>query len=304
MKLTDIVDEEYKTIDSHTIKKNSVEDNPIIFEKLRKEYESFLLHAQKARIDELEREEHVQRFLPQLFAKYPWTSKDITELSLVLKDYEHHEEFKYSGYFLSYLINHSHLLNPKEKYLIVTKHLETKINALCYKNKSSVTIDGDSGNYLCWQMICGTVIVNGNAEEYACEKMKNGTVTITGNTTYGAGYHLKGGKLIIKGNANFDVGLRAEGGKILVNGNVGDECGYDFRNGMIHVKGNCGKDLGKRMRSGTIRVDGSTKKSVGNFMEGGTIYLLQDEKEIQLGTPFGNKGKIYSRKKQIFPKER
>ncbi len=302
MKLTDLIDKEYETIDSSTIKRNVLENNPNTFGKLVKEYESFLLYAQRTTISELECK--IEKTLPKFFRKHPWTSRNITELSLILKNYEVDAEFVHSGYFLSYLINHLHLVNSEEKYLIVTKHLNKKINALCKYNESDVTIDGNAGDFLCKEMISGTVVLQGDAETFACDYMSGGIVTITGNTKNLPGSYLKGGKIKILKNAGYGAGAFSEGGKILIYGNAESECGYEMIKGIIEVKGNCGDDLGRLMKGGTIRAHGTTGENVGDCMEGGIIYLLQNKKKKQLGIPSGNNGRIYVQGKQIFPSER
>ncbi len=308
MKLTDVINTEYENCSPVSILKNYSENDSAIFEKLRDEYETFLSkYAFKGY--ELPCYLTWRQSLHSHFSKDPWTSAHITQLSILLKDYEEENYFEYTGYFFSKIID-IHFENQKkmmknvsQEYTIVTNHLERNIASLCTENQANVIVDGNVGYHFCLGMKGGIVILKGNAGDYACDGMRNGIVRITGNTESRAGYYLKEGKIIIEGNTEYCTGEYAQGGVIHILGNTSHNCGLRLDGGTILVEGNCGEQLGDCMKNGTITVNGKTEKNAGFLMKGGTINLNQDKETIILADQTENTGRIFAQGKQIFPSE-
>ena len=85
------------------------------------------------------------------------TSKDITDFSIAISQFEHRDDFSESaGVFLSALIN-----SCKEKeFLVVTRHLSKRLDYFGYFNCKDVTVDGDLGESVGRQN-SGTIHMNG-----------------------------------------------------------------------------------------------------------------------------------------------
>jgi formylmethanofuran dehydrogenase subunit C len=126
-----------------------------------------------------------------------------------------------------------------------------------------ITIIGDAGDYLGFEMAGGELIVQGHVDAFAASGMTNGFIHIHGN----AGDFLGGA---IAGNKQ---GMK--GGTVIVIGNAGDRVGDQMRRGLLLIEGNAGDYCGSRMIAGTIGVLGSLGQYAGYGMRRGTLLLTQ-----------------------------
>jgi len=139
------------------------------------------------------------------------TSKEITNLSILLSKYQDHKYFNHSGIFISYLINES----EEENFSIITTGLEKLLNYIGLYDRKDIVIYGDAG----YGVGCG---------------MKNGKIHVDGNAGNWVGDRMKSGEIHIKGDAGGGVGLGMQNGKIHIKG---DKVGCEMKNGKIHVEG-------------------------------------------------------------------
>jgi formylmethanofuran dehydrogenase subunit C len=152
---------------------------------------------------------------------------------------------------------------------IVFKNSSAKLDYIGKSQTSGqITIEGDAGAYLGFQLKGGTIQVTGSVGAYAACELKNGTITIEGNAGDFLGAALPGDK---KG---------MQGGVVIVKGNAGDRVGDHMRRGAILIEGNAGDYLGSRMTAGTIGVLGSVGNYPGYAMKRGTLLLLKAPTQI------------------------
>lgn len=126
-----------------------------------------------------------------------------------------------------------------------------------------ITVFGDAGDYLGFEMAGGEIEVEGNVESFAASGMRNGFLHIQGN----AGDYLGGA---IAGNKQ---GMK--GGTVIVTGNAGDRVGDQMRRGLLLIEGNAGEYCACRMIAGTIGVLGEVGQYVGYGMRRGTLLLTR-----------------------------
>jgi len=201
-------------------------------------------------------------------------SKEITEFSLLLGEYENNKYFEdFTGCYLSALINESR----DKDFKIITNYLTKTINDIGYKNAKNIDVNGNAGNWVGLGM-------------------KNGKITVNGNAGYGVGHIMKDGKITINGNAGWGVGSRMKNGEITVNGNAGDEVGWGMKNGEITINGNVGYRVGEEMGGGKITVKGNAGNWVGDEMEDEKIHLNGYYKDL---SDYIHGGNIYHKRKLI-----
>ncbi len=147
---------------------------------------------------------------------------------------------------------------------IVFKTASTKLDYIGKGNgKGVITVEGDAGAYLGFQLKGGIINVSGSVGAYAASEMKNGEVNIGGNAGDFLGAALPGNK----------KGL--QGGVIIVKGNVGERVGDHMRRGSILIEGNAGAYLGSRMTAGTIGLLGEVGAYPGYAMKRGTLLFIK-----------------------------
>ncbi len=164
--------------------------------------------------------------------KTQYTKEDITLFSLKLIDYESYPKFKESGIFLSALVN-THYLQEKIKnktqakthdekeelqkpYEIVTQHLNTQIDNLCYKTDGAVVcIKGSVGETVAYYMKSGTVIVEGSYGKHSGYSMRGGTLILKKKAESEIGFLMRGGTIVIKDNSDL-VSQNIIAGNILI----------------------------------------------------------------------------------------
>jgi formylmethanofuran dehydrogenase subunit C len=147
---------------------------------------------------------------------------------------------------------------------IVFRNATAKLDYIGKGNTSGlITVEGDAGAYLGFQVKGGIINVSGNVGAYAACEMKNGEINIGGDAGDFLGAALPGNK---KG---------MQGGVVIVKGNAGDRVGDHMRRGAILIEGNAGAYLGSRMTAGTIGVLGELGAFPGYAMKRGTLLLLK-----------------------------
>ena len=105
------------------------------------------------------------------------TSKEITNLSILLPKYQDHKYFYRSGIFISYLINES----EEEKFSIITTGLEKSLSHIGLYNKKDIVINSDAGYGVGYKMQSGEIHVKGNAGDLVGYVMKSGEIHVDGN---------------------------------------------------------------------------------------------------------------------------
>ena len=129
-----------------------------------------------------------------------------------------------------------------------------------------ITVNGDAGAFLAFQMRQGNVTVNGNVADFAACGMAGGLLQINGNVGDYLGAALIGDRKGMKG------------GIVIVKGNAGERAGDQMRRGMILIEGNVGQYCASRMLAGTIGVLGDVGEYVGYGMRRGTLLLTKTPK--------------------------
>ncbi len=308
MKLTEIIDNEYKDIKEEKVLQQ------------KKEYKTDLLHTYINLF--LHRSSKSTWWSPETYTRASEcvtthlietiSSEDISQFSLELSKYEKHHLFNETGYFLSAIINQHNKKNSGAKYTLLLKDLQKKVNGICCQNEADVTIIGDCDEYFCYGMQKGTVLLNGSCGDSSCLYIENGNIHIKGNV-YGSfahtingghihiegsckknsfenkddtisfvssiGSHMHNGIIEIDGDCEYSIGTAMSGGKIIVKGNVKEEAkkgivegvGRNMHGGEIQVHGNAGENIGAEMCSGKIYLHG-TYKNISEKFIAGKIY--------------------------------
>jgi formylmethanofuran dehydrogenase subunit C len=155
-------------------------------------------------------------------------------------------------------------LSGEDAFKIVFRNTSAKLDYIGKSQTSgSISVEGDAGAYLGFQLKGGIINVTGSVGAYAACELKNGQINIGGDAGDFLGAALPGNK---KG---------MQGGVVVVKGNAGDRVGDHMRRGAILVEGNAGAYLGSRMTAGTIGVLGVVGKYPGYGMKRGTLLLLK-----------------------------
>jgi formylmethanofuran dehydrogenase subunit C len=126
----------------------------------------------------------------------------------------------------------------------------------------TITIEGDAGSNLGFDMRAGAIHCLGNAGDYAACNLGGGLLTIEGDT----------GHFLGAAAAGLRKGMR--GGTVIVKGNAGDRAGDQMRRGLILIEGHAGAYCGSRMIAGTIGILGEAGEYMGYSMQRGTILTL------------------------------
>jgi len=251
-----------------------------------------LYHQGKLKI-EIPESEYWRYYIAKSSAPSEIQSKEITEFSLLLVEYENKKYFEdFTGYYLSALINES-----KDKdFKIITNYLSKTIHYIGYENTKNIDVNGNVGGVVGEEMEGGKITVNGNARWGVGEGMKNGEITVNGNAREGVGEVMKNGEITVNGNVGGVVGEEMEGGKITVKGNAGVWVGDGMKDGEITINGNAGNWVGWYMKDGTITINGNAGERIGWYMEGGEIHLNGDYESLANPIYGGN---IYHKDKLI-----
>ena len=142
-----------------------------------------------------------------------------------------------------------------------------------------ITVNGDAGAFLAFNMSNGNINVNGNVADFAASGMEGGLLEINGNVgdylgaaIIGERKGMKGGIVIVKGNAGERTGDQMRRGVILIEGDVGSYCASRMLAGTIGVLGNVGEYVGYGMRRGTLLLT-KTPKLHSTIQDCGTHTL-------------------------------
>jgi formylmethanofuran dehydrogenase subunit C len=199
-----------------------------------------------------------------------YSAEDVQAFSIVLGEFQDEERFSDKvGLFLSALINNG----EDDYYTLHTKHLQSSIVFIGFKNVKNITIKGNAGGRIGEQMMGGSIIIEGSVEDLVGISMKGGSIHIKENAGQSVGWGMYGGAIIVEGNAGRSVGFQMKGGSITICGDAHDAVGCNMRNGNITIKGNVGRSFGGVMKGGNIIVEGNTGDQTGSGMEGGSISV-------------------------------
>jgi hypothetical protein len=144
-----------------------------------------------------------------------YSAKDIETFSLAIAEFQ--DEVKFSdkaGLFLSALINNCR----DEKFVIHTTHLVQPINSFGYQNRKNITVDGNIGTSVGYDMEVGVITVNGNAGFGVGCGMRGGRIIVQGDCGYNVGINMSGGEIHIEGS--YEISRSIVSGKIFHNGNL------------------------------------------------------------------------------------
>ncbi len=230
MKLTDVLKEEYETINeiskSGEIKqsssKNAVNKISSMYKFLLKENPrpQYGIGLVNARIN---------------FLRIKYSIEDITAFSQTLETYNYEESFQeITGYFLTKLIMKHYKNEPtKREYFLVLDNVDCSINRIGLR------------------LVGPAIVILGSVGKDVGRLMKTGSIRITGNAGETAGYEMKGGSIIIEGNTGKYTGTSMSGGKIEIKKNADDSLGTHMYGGEIHVDGTI-KSIGMPFYGGKI----------------------------------------------------
>ena len=126
-------------------------------------------------------------------------SKDVTAFSLALAELQDAEEFAdRAGFFLSALVNNC----SDREFTIITQHLVKPLNNFGFENIKNVTIYGDVGNSIGYNMKRGNITVKGNATDLAGAFMDGGALVVEGDAGDRVGEGMSDGAICLKGKYN------------------------------------------------------------------------------------------------------
>jgi formylmethanofuran dehydrogenase subunit C len=255
----------------------------------------------------------------QIIKELEYTADDVWNFSLVLVEFQEEEKFSFkAGDLLSALINNGR----EDNYVIDTQHLTDPPYMLGYRNCKNITINGDVGPKVGFDMEGGSIIVNGDAGWKLGCGMMNGSIIVKGDAEGEVGSSMRGGEIIVGGNTGERVGYLMLRGSITVNGNTGNDVGEMMRGGSITINGDVEDWVGKNMDNGSITVNRNAGDNVGgsltfhdgggltgrNMFSGGEIHINGDTEGISQWVTFDermehdHKGRIYHKGKLIYPK--
>ncbi|MFT5132790.1 MAG: formylmethanofuran dehydrogenase subunit C [Gammaproteobacteria bacterium] len=146
--------------------------------------------------------------------------------------------------------------------------------------KGSVSIHGDSGDFLGKNMCGGQIESFGNTGDWTASSMSGGLIEIHGNTGDYLGSNFSGeqqgmneGTVIVSGNAGNRVGERMRRGMIVIRGQAGDYCANQMLAGSIIILGKTGAYLGYGMKRGTIVLIKKPKHIIATFHDCGLLKI-------------------------------
>ncbi len=230
MKLTDVLEEEYETINQIAQPgelKNSFSKNAV--DKIIQMYESIL----EKKPDVNQGNSMIKSRMNILKTHY--SIEDITAFSQVLDEYTTHESFQeITGYFLTKIImKHYKREQTQREYILVLNETGSYFPYL------GCSLDGPN------------IVVLGNVGRELGKVMKSGSIRVIGNAKGLVGYEMTGGSIFIEGDAGDYVGTTMMGGRIEIKKNTGIDLGINMRNGEIHVDGTI-KSVGRNISGGKI----------------------------------------------------
>ncbi|MBI4919493.1 hypothetical protein HY837_06170 [archaeon] len=218
------------------------------------------------------------------------TSKDISDFSIRLKDYEQAHgglNAPCVGVFLSVLINEC----EENDFTLMLNHLETELYFVGLWNKKNITVYGNV--------------------YHAAEEMQKGTLIINGVPKQELGRSLCGGKIIVNGSTEADLGPKMTRGEIHVKGDMKDfdkqkksfgtlfpnksSAGDSMSGGKIIIDGNFEGVL-INMHEGEVELKGGVEELNAGLCDGGTIYIGGEIGRLGF---LSEKTKVYHKGKRV-----
>ncbi len=272
MKLTDIIDDNYKNTDAKIVETIRVEKTALT-EALLNIFSEYI-NYEKVRLGKNFDPNISYPFLQYLYSRTkPFvkeiTPVEITKLSVCLGESKYAEHIQSCGTFLTVLINiHQDYTNQDIEYKLITNHLENKIKNIGIESKAKIQVYGDGGSCLGVRLNGGTITVNGNCQDEVGMNMNKGSIFISGNVHAGVGTGMSDGTITISGNIEKDIGEYMTGGTVIIKGNVKKKLAYKMNGGIIHAYGNAGESIGLEMTKGTVYLYGTYEHVSESFISG------------------------------------
>lgn len=186
----------YKPETSRAIVNQKVKENETL-KKLKETFQRYKLHG-----------EVKYETAPPLVRKLRYSPKDIGAFSIALSEFHDDKEFEFgAGYFLSALVNNC----GARDFTIITQHLREPLSQLGSRNIKNVTIYGNVGDGIGYDMKRGNITVKGDAKGWAGAFMKGGTLVVEGNVENLVGEGMTGGIISLKGRYG-TIGYTIPGG--------------------------------------------------------------------------------------------
>ncbi len=225
MKLTNIIEREYKNVTVETIlsttdSKAANELCDILAEWLIITKEKMHKQFEESITDHIILYKDIAHPLAEEMIKNTeYTQNDITIVGLSLDRFHSSDYFPVIGVFLSELINNHKQKNEKsEEYKLILQDFGEHVMCIGFLTDADINVLGNTGMGL-----------------GAC--MKGGKITLTGNTDHDVGKYMTGGRIQIKGNAKSCVGNSMFGGEIIVYGETSHSVGFNQQGGKIYLEG-------------------------------------------------------------------
>ncbi len=278
MKLTDVIDTEYKNVEEQTKqpyqnKKSAGIDLLFsLWERERSFLEKNYINIFSSEnfylcIESNLKKEQIKEIALQ----------DITEFSLRGIVLQEEKMFEAYGSFLSAVINlHHKYTKTNEEYVIHTSHLEKLVHRIGTYNRAHIRVKGNVGERSGLYMKSGRLLIEGNSSFFLGNHMQGGTIELFGSTWNAAGEQMSGGTIIIHENTTLQAGTNMFGGKLIVMKDA--------------------DAIGAAQQGGIIEVRGQVRGDVGTYMQGGKLYL--SEPFTYLGKGYSH-GKIYVQNKLV-----
>ena len=307
MKLSEIMEKEYETL-SQINQKDVLKKKDIVSHLLdvtRNLFEQLIRRSESWEIMEIYKS--MNSYLKNKLQKAEEiTPERITEFSVRLAELQNEILFEKSGTILSALINfHYENTHYKEEYIIVTNHLEKKVDYLAFNLKGNMRIRGDSHDFFAVEMEKGSIIVEGNVNEIMYHF--SGKIQVLGNALNRITTNDPDSLLIIEKDAHGSIGSWTKGRTIILKGNALEDVGFQMGAGDITIYGNVSRHVGFDMRGGKISVGNGVNGSVSTQNRRGTITICGYAQDLEDNTKKYNlyncKSTIRYNGKQLCPRE-
>ena len=300
MKLTNIIQDEYKNIQKKDIKAAILPKRLPKYELLEYTYSLIEKHYEnrhkRAILQDIYSE--AQTFFIEKKQNKKITKETIESFVDLLPYFEGQDWFSYTGFVISAMINtHYKIKKQKEKYILKIDHLKKTIDGIGFAlDGPSLHIIGNIGCQNFNYMMGGIATIFGNAIELGSYKT-GGTIEIFGNS-YFTGQKHAGGSIYVHGNCSSFLAEEMIGGNIIVDGDCGKSACERMMSGTVTIKKNADENFCSDLRGGTVFLKGKTKYVIAKNMERGTIYLnnkIKISKKIIGGTIFVNERAVYQK---------
>ncbi len=237
MKLTNIIAEQYEQVNQKEQDRICAQTPGVV--TLLSTFEEYIAKIALAPFRSIE---HDYPLLEEKFENLSYTQKDITELSILFKNYSEKKEKERMGVFLSALINvHYKKMQAKKE----IEKTEEKIFP-----EKSIKRDEEEDYLLIFSE-------HKDAPLYVGMKNAGASIHIEGNVKYGVGMNMESGLIHIHGSSGIYTGLNMTGGSIIVDENANEFLGTQMQGGEILICGNAESGIGLDMKNGKIIINGT-----------------------------------------------